>query len=620
MSNAPTAFDAVTCHMSPLTCYNPPCMLLSDYVIQFLVKHKITDIFLVSGGGIMYLTDSVGRNKKMTYYSCHHEQACATAAEAWARVKNIPGACLVTTGPGGTNAITGVAAAWVDSIPMIVISGQVKRETIADYKKMRAFGPQEINIVDMVAPITKYAVTVMNPQDIRYHMEKAYHLATTGRPGPVWIDIPLDVQGAKINAKNLKNFSPPKTQEHVISPKILKKTISMLEKSTRPVIIAGNGIRLSNSLNAFYKLIRKIKIPILLPINGLDLIPHDYQYFSAKFGPGGQRSGNLVLQNSDLILSIGASLNPASTGFNFEKFAPNAKKIMVNIDSSELNKKNYKPHLKIKSDAKIFITEFLNETNKARLNNYDSWINTCNMWKKKYPVIISDFGKDKKYVNSYVFVDTLSNYLKENETVTTGMGLDAHSVFQALKIKNGQRAFLNKNFGQMGWCLPAAIGANIAGGKKRSICITGDGCIQFNIQELGTISYYLLPIKIFIFSNEGYESIRSTQSNLFKRRFVGADKDSGVSNPNFKKIADSYKIKYLEIKSNSKIKTIIHKVLRTNGPVICEIHINPKQKRVPKMVSYRREDGKLESRPLEDMAPLLPRQELWEIMNKFKKK
>lgn len=592
---------------------------VADYVIDFLEKKGIKDIFLVSGGGIMYLLDSVGRNRKIKYIANYHEQASATAAEAYARASNHFGACLVTTGPGSTNAVTGIAGAWVDSIPVFVLSGQVKRELISNYKVLRQKGPQEINIIDMVKPITKYAVTVTNPEKIKYELEKAYYVMLSGRPGPVWINIPLDVQGSLIDEKKLPGFVIPelKSNKNYLKEKV-KEAVDLLKKSQRPLIIAGNGIRLSGGQKLFVQLINQLDIPAVLPINGMDLLEENSSYLVGKFGPFGQRRGNFALQNADLILSIGASLNVASIGFNLKGFAPRAKKIMVNIDKGELTKDILKIDLEIEADAKNFIEEFLLQTEKITFHFSPKWHEVCQYWKKKYPNIISQYYDNKKYVNSYVFFDKLSELISAKDVVTTGIALDACSFYQAFRIKKGQRAFVNKNYGQMGWSLPAAVGANVGNRRKRTICVTGDGSLMVNVHELQTISHYKLPIKIFVFNNEGYESIRYTQNNMFEGRLVGSDKETGVSNPDFKILAKAHNLPYEKINNNQEIVKKVKKVLKIKGPVLCEVNIDPKQKRMPRISSYRKPDGTIESKPLEDMWPFLPKEEIKKNMSFFK--
>lgn len=594
--------------------------ILSDYVVDFLVKRGIKDIFLVSGGGIMYLIDAVGRNKKITYIANHHEQASATAAESYARVKNQISACLVTTGPGGTNAITGVAGAWVDSIPMIVISGQVRTALIADYSKIRQIGPQEINIVDIVKPVTKYAKTIMQPNDIKYELEKAFYLATEGRPGPVWLDVPLDVQSAEINEKELKGFTIPSKKDNDRLKIDVAKTVELLKNSKRPVIILGNGVRLSGAEKLLTKFLGRVGAPVILPIGAMDLVPEENELLVGKFGPVGQRRGNFALQNSDLILSIGSSMSLTVTGFDLKSFATKAKKIVVNIDKGMFSQAKINIDLPILSDASKFVEEFLSQTKKTKFSFPKKWLNACINWKQKYPNIVPEFLKDKKHVNSYVFFDKLSDFLSEGDIVTTGIALDVVSLFQAFKVKKNQRAFVNTNFGQMGWCLPAAVGTAVANKGKRVICVTGDGSLQFNSQELETIKHYNLPVKLFIFNNGGYESIRATQNNHFNGLFVGADEKSGVTNPDFKKLAQAHKLQYEKILDNSELEKVFKKVLSTKGPVLCEVNISYDQMRMPKASSFKRKDGVLESKPLEDMFPFLPRKEIYENMHIFDEK
>lgn len=590
---------------------------LSDYFMELLVNQGVSDVFMVSGGGMMHLVDSMGANKKIRYISCHHEQACTIAAEAYGRTKGSIGVAIVTTGPGGTNAITGVASAWVDSIPMLVISGQVRTQIMADYSKLRQMAPQEINIVDLVKPVTKYAKVVMDPTKIRYELEKAIYLANDGRPGPVWLDIPLDVQGAMIETTKLTRFTPPIPLPKLGLKLAVKKVREQIAKSERPVLILGHGVRLSHAIPLLPSLIKKLKMPILLPYNGLDLVEENNQYLQGKFGPMGSRKGNFALQNSDLILSIGASLNLTSIGFDLEGFAPRAKIIAINIDPAELTKSTLRVDLPIVTDAKVFIKELLEQTAKQNFSYSSKWIKACKNWREKYPVILPEFFNDKKHVNTYVFFDKLSKYLKSSDVLVTGVSLDSVGMYQALKIKKGLRAFTNKNFGGMGWCLPAGLGAVVANQNNRSILVTGDGSIQFNIQELGTISAYKLGVKIFVFNNKGYESIKTMQENHFQGRYVGAESGSGVTNPDFKKLAESYDIKYAKIRVNDEIDNVIKKVLSEPGPVLCEIRVSPDQHRIPRASSFKRPDGTMESRPLEDMWPFLPREEITANMSMF---
>ena len=593
---------------------------VADYVADFLVKKGITDIFLVAGGGIMFLTDAVGKNKKLNYYSTHHEQTCACAAESWARITNKPGACLVTTGPGATNALTGVAGAWMDSIPMIVISGQVRTDIIADYTKHRQIGPQEGNTVPTVEHNTKYAQLITKPEDIVFELEKAHYIATSGRPGPVWLDIPLDIQRAEIDIRKSKKFTLKKIvdskNKELLSQQV-GKVIGLLSSARRPILILGGGVSLAGARELVLPFIEKINAPVVMPFSGMDLVHESHRLCMGKFGPVGQRRGNFALQNSDLMISIGSGMSLAAIGFNFQEVAPRAKKVMVNIDPGELNKPTISTDLKIIADAKDFINEMLNQTKNIDFIHNPKWKQVCLDWKKNYPNIIDDFYT-KDFVNTYIFFDRLSNLLNSDDTVVTGNSLDAVSMFQALKVKKGQRAFTNANWGSMGWCLPGSIGAAVAS-KHRTILVTGDGSIQFNIQELGTISHYKLPVKIFVVNNQGYESIRTTQESHFKSNYVGSNTQTGVSNPDFKALAKAYALPYFFIKNNDQIKKITKQALLLKGPVLVELRVDPNQHRVPKVSSYKRSDGTLESRPLEDMAPFLPKEEILYNMHLFDK-
>ena len=594
-------------------------MKLSDYVFDFLVEKGVSDIFLVSGGGIMHLTDSLKRNCNLSYICNHHEQASAIAAESYARLKNKLGVCLVTTGPGAVNALSGIAGAWVDSLPVLVISGQVRRDLIADYTKLRQFGPQEINIIDMVKPVTKYAKTIMDPTTIRYELEYALELAFEGRPGPVWLNIPLDVQASIIEITTLENYHKP--EKEIFSLTMAKNKVQdalvMIYRAKRPVFLLGAGVRLSGAEEIVTELINKFDIPVISNIGAIDLIPEDHPMFMGRFGPIGQRRANYTLQNADLIISLGASMSVGSIGFNTEGFAPSAKKIMVNIDLNELEKPSFVPDLPIQADVKWFANELLSNLNIENLKKNERWQEVCKFWKKNYPTITPDYFEDKDHVNSYVFTEKLSEFLNSNAVLITGNSLDIVSVYHSFKIKQGQRVFTNINFGAMGWDLPAVVGACIANKRKETVLVTGDGTIQFNIQELNTISHNRLPIKIFILNNNGYESIRSTQNNFFQGNYIGSDASSGIDNPYFNKLADAYKFSYLSINKNDEIQTTIELAFQIEGPVICELNLSPVQSRSPKIVSVRRDDGSMESRPLEDQFPFITREELHRNMHFF---
>ncbi|PIQ73197.1 hypothetical protein COV58_03785 [Candidatus Roizmanbacteria bacterium CG11_big_fil_rev_8_21_14_0_20_36_8] len=591
---------------------------LSDFVIETIRKVGVKHFFLISGGGNIHLVDSLGNDKDLSYVCNYHEQASATAAEAYSRITGNLGVCLVTTGPGGTNAITGVLGAWLDSIPILVISGQVKRETIGAGKIARQYGDQEINIIDLVKPITKYAVTVMEPNEIEYHLEKAIHIAKSGRPGPVWLDIPLDVQGSFIDPKKLKKFSPKKTDltyetDKALIKKLVAKTIEQLSNSKRPVLYAGNGIRLSGSAKEFLRLVNMLKIPVLTSYAGYDLIPSDNPYFYGRAHAFGQRAANFVLQNSDFLLSLGARLDIRTIGYTYKAFARKAYHVMVDIDKLEINKPILSPNLAINCDAKDFINEMIKQLSEKeiKLKTNKSWMTYGKDLNKKYPVVLSKYWSEKKYVNPYCFIETIGKQLENNELIVLSNGVGPlNCSYQALVIKKGQRVILNNGSAQMGYGLPAAIGVAFAmNKKKRVICFEGDGSLQLNIHELQVMKHHNLPIKLFIYSNDGYQSIVNTQKNLFDGKFTAVNSDSGVSCPDFVKIGTAYGIKSIRINNHDDMKEKIKYVLEYPGPIICDINAVRDLMLSPKLMAKKLPNGQFASPPLEDLGPFLPRDE-----------
>lgn len=595
-------------------------MKVSDYVVDFLVKRGTTDVFMVVGGGIMHLVDSVGRHPGIRYYCNYHEQACAIAAESYARVRNGVGACFVTTGPGSTNALSGIAGAFVDSVPVVVVSGQVRRDLIADYSKLRQLGPQEINIGPMARPVVKYFKTLMDPAMLRYELECAWWHAVSGRPGPVWINIPLDVQGADVDEKAAPSFAPPATGSAQSCGDLITRVsevVRILRTAKRPVVIGGNGIHLGRAHDEFMRFVEKVGAPVLSTIGGMDLMDESHPLYMGRFGPVGQRRANITLQNADLLISIGASMSVGSIGFNTAGFAPKARRIMVNIDGNDLAKPNYRPDLPIAAHARDFIEEFLRQANGIRFEPSPRWREACTRWKTRYPTVTDDYFADPDHVNSYVFARALSDCLDAEAVVVTGNSLDTASVFHSFKVKQGQRVFTNINYGSMGWDLPAVIGACVGKGKRPTALITGDGSLQFNVQEMMTIRANDLPVKVFVLNNKGYESIRSTQENFFNGRFVGSDFGSGIANPDFRHLAAAYGFGYERISRNADISAKLPAILQTEGPVLCELMLSPDQTRSPKLVSVRRQNGAFETPPLEDQSPLVPREELRRNMHMF---
>jgi acetolactate synthase-1/2/3 large subunit len=590
-------------------------MKVSDYVIQFFAEKGLNDLFLVSGGGIMHVLDALARNPKVKYHCNFHEQACVIAAEGYARVTGRPGVALVTVGPGAANALSALPGAWADSVPVIVIAGQVRRDLIADYSKLRHLGPQEANTLDMVRPVTKYAARILDPRMIRRELEAAYHHACTGRPGPVWLELPLDVQGSELGDAALDSFTPP--APHIADVKhLVRDVIAVLRSSRRPLLVAGNGIRLSSCHESFMQLVDRLRIPVVVPFSAKDLIAEDHPMNAGLFGTAGQRRANFAVQTSDCLISLAAGLNCQKVGFNYKGFAPKAVKIIVDIDEHQLLDQVLKPDLAVHCDVREFIEEFILQTVSLDLPDWTRWIEACADWKRRYPIIVPEFFTDRAHVNPYVFADTISGLLRSDDVVIGGAGLDTVSYYQGFRVKSGQRT-MTSAWGSMGWDLPLAFGACIGNGMRRTVCITGDGSVQWNIQELMTIAHHQAPIKIFIFNNAGFASIRATQDNLFEGRRVGSDFASGLSNPDFKMLAHAYGLPYYCIRDNSELKGSLATVLADDGPAICEVNIAASQEISPKASSFRRPDGSMESRPLEDMAPFLPREEIERNMHLF---
>ncbi|MCX6720727.1 MAG: thiamine pyrophosphate-binding protein [Candidatus Staskawiczbacteria bacterium] len=584
-------------------------MRVSDYIAKFIFEHGTKDVFMLSGGGIMNLTDGLACNKDLNIYCMHHEQAISMAIEAYSRAIGKIGVGYFTTGPGATNALTGLAGAWLDSSPCLFISGQVKRKDSV-YKsgiaQLRQIGVQEINILPIVQSITKYSAFVDNPNDIRYHLEKAYYLANNKRPGPVWLDVPSDVQGATIDPEKLRKFTPVK-EKQIATVSDLKKVAQYLNSSSRPVILAGQGVRISGAIDNLLKFSQEYKIPIITTFLGIDVINSDNPLYVGRIGIKGDRAGNLAMQNADLLIVIGSSLPIAELGYEYKDFAREAKIIVVDVDSTSHIKKAIKIDLLLMSDAKQFI-EKISQLNLKKTSN-EKWLEKCISWRNKYPVCLLEYAKIKDKVNIYYFIDQLSKKLKGTDFVVTDAGSAFYAGSQAVKIKNGLRYITSGGFATMGYSLPASIGISAGLGNKRVVCITGDGSFQQNIQELQTAVHYKLPVKIFILNNGGYLSIRTTQGKFYGNRFIGEGPNSGVSFPDAKKIAKAYGINFVRISKNNQLDAGIDKTLSFNGPVICEIMCPENQAIIPTVASEKLADGSMVSKPLEDMYPFLDRDE-----------
>lgn len=546
-------------------------MKLSDYVVKFM-EQKGKDVFLLSGGGIMHLVDSIGRSS-LNMYCCHHEQAVATAAEGYARIKNTPGFVVVTTGPGGTNALTGIAGAWLDSIPMFVVAGQVKTDNIAPRKngvpEVRAIGFQELNVIDMVRPITKYAVTVEDPSTVRYHLERAWYEAVSGRPGPVFVEIPLDIQAAEIEEEKLEGFVL-NSKANLEKPKIpFEQIVEKLNSAKKPFLLVGNGIRLGGATKELEEFLNKTQINCATTIfTSDDLVTYDYPKYLGRQGMNGNQEANFAIDNCDVLLVIGERLQLSQTSYDYQKFATQAFKIMVDIDKNELHKKTLQIDLPIHSDAKVFLQE-LNKLD-IKLQSWEVEVKAINE---------EEFQSQGNYVNIYKFLAELSK-LHKNYHIATADGMASVAPHQALRIFPGQRFVTNAGLGNMGSGLPLAIGVCVASGKSPVICMEGDGSIMLNIHELQTILYHNLPIKIFIWNNNGYFSIRGTHKNYFNK-VVASDPDSGLSLPDFSKLMPAWGFAYERIQNNSELEKL-QKVIDFEGPIVCELMIDPAQKMLPK--------------------------------------
>lgn len=592
---------------------------VSDYISEFLVKNNISHVFTVTGGGAMHLNDSLGHQKGLKCIYNHHEQACAIAAESYARIHNKIAAVCVTTGPGGTNALTGVVGGYLDSIPMLIISGQVRYDTTARSTglKLRAMGDQEFDICKAVESMTKYCEMIIDPKKIRYCLEKAIYIAYNGRPGPCWLDIPLNVQGAYIETDELEEYNPDeyaKTLPPKVNDEIIGLIIDKIKKSNRPVLYAGNGIRLSNGYKEFKNVIEKLNIPVITAWDSIDLIPDEHPLYVGRAGIMGDRAGNFAVQNSDLVISIGCRLSIRQVGYNWKTWAREAYKIAVDIDQNELEKPTLNIDMKIWADAKDVLNKLDKEIdNDSKLFANNEWLNICSNWKKEYPVVLPKHYKNiDGMANVYYFIKELSSRLKEKQITVVGNGSACVVGSHAYVIKPEQRFIINSAIASMGYDLPAAIGAAYAKENDMDIiCVTGDGSIQMNLQELQTIIHHKMPIKIFIINNNGYHSIRQTQNNLFNNKLVGIGPESGdLSFPDMSKIANAYGYPYISASKNEEIPETIEKVLQIKGPAICEIFVSSKQEFEPKSKTKKLEDGTLVSPPLEDLAPFLNKEEL----------
>jgi len=589
---------------------------VADFITSFISDTlSVNDVFMVAGGGIMYLTDALAQNKKIKVTCTHHEQAAAMALEAYSRATENFGVGFFTTGPGATNAITGLVGAWQDSVPCLFISGQSKKkETIynSGIKGLRQFGVQEVNILPIVESVTKYAVLINNPEDVKYELEKMVYIAKTGRPGPVWLDVPLDVQGALIDPLKLRSFSPHELEPTKTEPMAeeMEQLTSLLKSSKRPVIIAGQGIRIAKALDDFKECVERLNIPVVTTYLGIDSLGSDHPLQMGPIGIKGGRAGNFTVQNADLVISIGSSLHVGTIGYEYRLFAREAKKVVIDIDRTAHLKKTLSIDLYINADASRFLKALRN----APLAAFeDQWSQRCRMWKTKYPVCLEEYSTAKNRINMYYFIDTLSRLLREGDVVVSDAGSAYYAVSQAIQLKSRQRYITSGALATMGYTLPASIGVATAT-KARVIGVTGDGSLQFNIQELQTLAHYKLPVKLFVLNNEGYLSIRYTQERFFAKRLIGEGPETGVSCPDVEKIAAAYGIQYFRARKNDELEKTLNAAIAAEGPVLCEIMTPKDQLIIPTVSSAKRPDGTMVSKPIEDMYPFLDRKEFSENM------
>jgi acetolactate synthase-1/2/3 large subunit len=588
---------------------------VADFIADRLVAAGIRHVFMVTGGGAMHLNDALGNCPGLVPIFCHHEQACAMAAEAYYRVTGRLAAVNVTTGPGAINAINGVFGAYVDSMPMVVISGQVKRETLVQSTglPLRQLGDQEADVIGMVRGVTKYSALVDDPADIRYHLERALHLATFRRPGPVWLDVPIDVQATLVDPAALEpydpqeDFSPFRTSD--LSSQV-EDVVARLERAARPVIYAGTGIRLSGQYGTFLALADRLGVPMVTAWNSNDLLPDDHRAYAGRPGSLGNRAGNFAVQNADLVLVLGCRLNIRLVSYNWKSFAKNAHRIMVDVDAAELDK----PTLSIDQKIHADLAEFLPLLDAATANwhpQHDSWLAWCRERVERYPVVLPEYWSKPEPVNPYCFMQRLFEQLSDNDVIACGDGTACVTAFQAAIVRPGQRLFHNSGCASMGYDLPAAIGVAIARPElDRVVCLAGDGSIMMNLQELQTIVGSKLPVKVFVLNNSGYHSIRQTQSSFFAGRIVGCGTDSGLSFPDFGRLAEAFGLPFERCSRHTDLQGAIARTLAHDGAAMCEVVLDLEQPFAPKLSSRKLEDGSMVTSSLEDMSPFLSREEL----------
>jgi acetolactate synthase-1/2/3 large subunit len=592
-------------------------MKVSDYVVHFVAGLGVKHVFVLTGGGAMHLNDSLARCRNLEFVCNHHEQACAIAAESYAKATNNIGVAMVTTGPGGTNTLTGVAGAWLDSTPCLFISGQVKRAdrmftANGSSLGLRQRGPQEIDIVSVVSPLTKYAATVTDPALLRFHLEKARYLALSGRPGPVWIDIPLDVQAMQIDENSLAGFTPEEpiwSQTSGLSHQVAE-VITRLNRAERPLLLAGNGVRLAKAEKGFRQLVRSLGIPVETTWAAMDLLSHDDPLFVGRPGTLAPRGANFALQNCDFLLVIGSRMDLALSGWTPAHLARGAYKVFVDIDAAELAKFGNVIDAPICADAGVFIREMVAQSPAVLYQDRSPWRARCNDWKTRYPVVLQEHRQSEGPVSIYYLAEIISQEAGTEDQIVSGSSGTAVEIFLfAYPSKEGQRVIHTAGLGAMGFGLPASIGACLASGRRRTVCVDGDGGFQLNIQELATVAHLQLPIKFFILNNDGYAAIRGSQKSFFGEANIGCDRETGLTLPDVCKLAQAYGLATAAITDQADLRGQVRKVLDASGPVVCDVKVRIDEPRAPRVSSVQRPDGSFVSKPLEDLWPLLDREE-----------
>ena len=588
---------------------SPTAIRVADYLMATLAEHGAEHVFLLPGGGAMHLNDALACEKRLMPVPCHHEQACGIAAEAWGRVRESFGVCMVTTGPGATNVITPVAGAWIESVPMMVISGQVKRADRLTGRPLRQGGVQEVDIVPMVRSVTKYAVTVDDPKQIRYHFERALHEMRSGRAGPVWLDIPLDVQAARIDPRQLPGFTPPTTR----TPDLIttaQKVLALLTQAERPLLLAGHGVRLAGAATTLAAIAERLQIPVATTWNALDLLPWEHPLNAGRPGVVALRSANFAVQNCDLLISIGCRLDNVLTAYNPRGFARHARKVVVDVDAAEIGKLDMDIDLAVVADAGAFIAAMAASPQPEHPADTSAWRTRCQDWKARYPVNDGQPFPVSGPISHYHFASALSDAVPADTLVSTGSsGLAVEVFYTVFRNKPGQRLFLTSGLGAMGYGLPAAIGACLANGSRPMVAVESDGSLQLNLQEFATLAAQRLPITLVVMNNGGYASIRNTQRNYFEGRYLGTGPEAGLMLPDLEKIAQTYGLPFARIEDASALERL-GRLIAEQGPRIIEVLLTPNETLFPKVAALPQADGTMISMPLEDMSPLLPLEQL----------